>query len=1016
MAFEYKSTSVSAQVASPNIQVAVNDSASKAFKSLSDVMTGAAKVASSAMDAKTQTLQKQTKTAVITEMGAARSNYIQKSSQAGLNSAAQQALAQDYLTKTDTMFSMLDSDAQAQLASFYNDNRNSVVKNYTTQLNKAQKHDFNVNFSETLPAILSQDENLRGATLAAYAADAQRFGIEPNDFAKSMIEQTINHRIAAIPDSRQMVNDRDYTYVANMEKDLEFFARLDKNLKGKDYFDKAKGEVDKIRKTIDKQLVGELKQSIERSDLVSFEGLLTEATLHKAISTNEARLYLLEFEDKLADSTKNAQKIAQAHVTAANGLIVLSDEPDKKIRNAKATIVNARVTEMLKRGNYNYAEAKHHAGRNPEEYGKVYKAVFNSALGNILSIARDPVKDEAGKIAQAGQLTDALMRVRELSQFSFGTLDSNALLKMDTMEMLVASNMGQNMPEVLRILDNQGGVELIAKGTKYVDKIFEDLPQDARPTAHRQFSALVAAGIGEEQAYDLVENQHTYDVIGDQSFEISTFASEELISKGFTQDSLKHFEENLMDSLPAEIMFSVQDVINGSDPKMTLMAGSVFFKNAEGDTATVLLYPEHMKQLVDASNKQWQDENVQKGVEVMANDAASAMSKSFSSFWDTIKAEGIMYNEAVEAGTAPIINQPKALLKFMATQPEAINNFIENVYSKDKTWGDAFNEYVNESSKHANDIMDAMSISNEKERKEFREAVKGWKKESQEVGKNTGYDPQETARWLQDNNISTFLGKYIFGRQNGESKLIKRESDLNQHLETVEGTKPHVGSDSQNITMPNGIVPDEVQVGNKVVKKGENTLTDEVVKQGIKPETAVKTVAGEKIEAKNFDNPQEFTLAVTQKYYDTTAKLLPQLKDPKAIEAMTSFVMNTSSDGKTLKWSGARETIAELAKPASDRNLSKLWGIVKHSYTDGKPSIGLMKRRVIDLNLALPENQQGTFVSMTKDPETGKAMFGVFDEQKNLLWGNLGTKTYPYSKNTRTWNVKTDREVQGIEF
>jgi hypothetical protein len=769
MAFEYKSTATMASAAIPTLNVQANMAASKAFQTLSGMVSDVAKVKAATMEAEAKSIQKQNKGEVTLRIGAARQMYTQASAEAGLDSLAQQQLAEMYMKETDTLYNTLDADSQAQLASFYNDNRNAVVNSYTTTIKKARKNDFEQNFSSTLPAILSQDDNLRAATLAAYASDSRRFGVEPNDFGKLMVNQTINFRINNIPDERAMINNRDYTYVNQMERDLAFMEQLDPNLKGKDYFSEANKKVKTIRNAINTQLVGELKQTIDTGDVDAFQGLLIEGVTHQAISKNEGVQYEKEFLDK---KLNNTQAQAQTIFDRNGGKPVLSNIADSKVRNATGTLIDAQITNMFASGQIDYNTAEHHATRNSEKYVPIYKNARNSLIGQVRQIAGEPAKTPQEEASKASRVLAALNDVRKMDRYAFGSLSSDDLLKADVMEMLVAGNAGNNIPAVLKVLDNQGGVGLINKNNSYVEDIYEDLPKDSQAKAHRQFSALVAAGIGEDEAYSLVEDLHTYTAIGDQSFEFSNGAVENLTKAGLTQGSLEYFENELLDRLPPEMMFSVQEVLDGTNAKMTYLNGTLYFKNDEMDDATVILYPDQMKSLVDSANTQWQDDNVAKGLEIVADTVATDLSRNANSLWQMIKSEAVMYDEYLQAETAPAVNELKGLVKGLGDQPRIINNMIDTWVKKDAST--AWKEYLKESRNNKEIIDGLIDKSNKKEREEFKKARSDWEQKTQEfvdemsnnmeapapitkTGEEWVKKQREIADYMTNNDFSTFV-------------------------------------------------------------------------------------------------------------------------------------------------------------------------------------------------------------------------------------------------------------------
>lgn len=232
------------------------------------------------------------------------------------------------------------------------------------------------------------------------------------------------------------------------------------------------------------------------------------------------------------------------------------------------------------------------------------------------------------------------------------------------------------------------------------------------------------------------------------------------------------------------------------------------------------------------------------------------------------------------------------------------------------------------------------------------------------------------------------------------------------HFGLAEGTKAHVGADKQNLTMARGIVPDSVMFDGQEIAAGKNTLTDKYLQKNMDKldyTTAMKKVGGKVFKGADYDSEEMWGKAVLNEYVDMVKKEYPSLKDGNAVSSLVSFMWNTSASTGTLGWSGTRNTVSELLKAPNKRNPQKLFDIAKHSFVNGEPSIGLLKRRVADLNIAIDNEIEGNFVTMAK-AEDGSTDMMVFDSAQNMLWKSNSKKPFPYNK-TKTIDVFQDREV-----
>lgn len=215
----------------------------------------------------------------------------------------------------------------------------------------------------------------------------------------------------------------------------------------------------------------------------------------------------------------------------------------------------------------------------------------------------------------------------------------------------------------------------------------------------------------------------------------------------------------------------------------------------------------------------------------------------------------------------------------------------------------------------------------------------------------------------------------------------------------IEGPDAHVGADNTNLTLPAGIVADSVVVNGKTVKAGslpkDKAKADawfKANKDKIDLMTAVKTVDGKTFKAEDYTTYEEFTKDVLDAFAVGAKKKLPKGLDDKYLAAFASSAWNGGTDALT--WSGFQTTANELKKSTWD--MKNIVDMGKHSYTGGKPSVGLLKRRMQDLNLVLPANKKLTkVVQRTINDSNGK-----FSKVEMDVIGNNGSvvRTFEFTK------------------
>jgi hypothetical protein len=202
---------------------------------------------------------------------------------------------------------------------------------------------------------------------------------------------------------------------------------------------------------------------------------------------------------------------------------------------------------------------------------------------------------------------------------------------------------------------------------------------------------------------------------------------------------------------------------------------------------------------------------------------------------------------------------------------------------------------------------------------------------------------------------------FKFINKDANPKYAENAKTLSAHFSTeeIEGSRPHVGGDAQNLTLPMGIVADSVKVNGNVVKAGKNTLTSDWVNNNsdkIDLMTAVKTVNGTTFKAEDYTTYEEFAKDVIDAFTTRVKSDLPNGLDDKYLPVFASTAWNLGETSGT--YSGMQTTANELLLPESQWNMANVTAIGKHSYDGGKPSLAILKRRMQDLNLVLPATKK----------------------------------------------------------
>ena len=212
-----------------------------------------------------------------------------------------------------------------------------------------------------------------------------------------------------------------------------------------------------------------------------------------------------------------------------------------------------------------------------------------------------------------------------------------------------------------------------------------------------------------------------------------------------------------------------------------------------------------------------------------------------------------------------------------------------------------------------------------------------------------------------------------------------RIEKVRNYFGRIEGTRPHVGADAQNLTLPFGIVPDSVMVNGQEVRAGANTLGNDVLEANpdqVELMTATKKVGNTVYKASDYNSYMEFSDAVLSAFEQELVAQMPDLPED-ALPTMLSSMWNVGVNSGMQNWSGFKATVAELRKPEGSRDMSALVSMGKHAYTGGRPSVGLLKRRMEDLNLSLPPSEQ--IAKVDQRTINGKPVMRVFDRDGNVI-------------------------------
>ncbi len=226
--------------------------------------------------------------------------------------------------------------------------------------------------------------------------------------------------------------------------------------------------------------------------------------------------------------------------------------------------------------------------------------------------------------------------------------------------------------------------------------------------------------------------------------------------------------------------------------------------------------------------------------------------------------------------------------------------------------------------------------------------------------------------------------------------------DVMKEFETVEGLKPHIGTDWENVTLSYGIVPDKGlridgldvpdsrnKRGVWLKKNGYVSANGKATRKFLKANVDSSNVSKEGIDRSLFASDLEWTAAVVNEFNKKVAEVYDM--DTLSEEAKRGLLdIAWNGGGGSLEWSGIKTWASEANKAPEDRVTDNVLDLTKHNTESGKPVRGLVARRSRMANTLLPTDEKVAFIEQ-RGKETK-----LFTQDGTLL-KTIKTKSTPSS-------------------
>ena len=228
-----------------------------------------------------------------------------------------------------------------------------------------------------------------------------------------------------------------------------------------------------------------------------------------------------------------------------------------------------------------------------------------------------------------------------------------------------------------------------------------------------------------------------------------------------------------------------------------------------------------------------------------------------------------------------------------------------------------------------------------------------------------------------------------------------------------EGDAAHVGLDSQNLTLPAGIVADGgVTYDGKEVKAGKNTVKASAFDASkVDMSKAYKKVGGKTYKRADYDSDESWSKAVIEAFKDVVKSGAGDSwdnLDDGTKQAITKLAWNNGEGWANYNTSKALSK--ELAKETKDKAIVAA-GILNYStVAGGGASIGVSKARANAWNKMADEHGFAEITKIEADNTGSKTKFNYYDVDGNLVHTETTSRSPTIYANGSNEKVEKDSE------
>jgi GH24 family phage-related lysozyme (muramidase) len=588
------------------------------------------------------------------------------------------------LAALDNQFKGLSVDNQKALSKHFATERERVIKQSAVALKKINQTTFGNELQSSSPAFANMPQQELSKHYKTVQQAGELVGLTKEEIGEKFFTTTFNTAINSI-DEESMVNNRDYTTIQNLNDTVDRLLATDPRLKDKPFVLKAKQDIAKLKNGIDSAIKSDVKAAttdfaIPQED---FNTLLDEAVTQGAMSQSEALFAVNDRVNHMTTSPAAVTRRASSYVEAATSqgqavnLRMLDGMPEQA---AATKMVKQQINKSLIEGDF--VLVGENLKTNPKATTPLVENYFNALNKEINNLAILKVKPEQEE-EKNQKLMALVQRQQQLSFHSTRYLSEEQAIENQVALEIAKGTIAE--PQKFLVALKDANVPLINMNNDYVQDLYDELPVNQEYKARVKFSTLVASGMDEKDAYNIVSEAYSLKEIGD-----TNIAGNGAFKQGlgdFDQDKLPIWLETLKAKLPIEYEEQIEEFMIGKNPQIVLNNNLLELYTEDGAYLPIPMTASMMAEITSNATVEAakQEREGASALGVLTQDAATGVGLYINEVGQEIKdlndyiqtsPIGDPLDKAADVG----INFAVKMGRVASELPSLLDSFLGNVY------------------------------------------------------------------------------------------------------------------------------------------------------------------------------------------------------------------------------------------------------------------------------------------------------------------------------------------------